>query len=95
MNDEIWKYQLPTGTIAVRAVWAPPAFTPLHVDFQGDTPILWARVTPPASKTDMITRVFRRIGTGWTVPAGATYLGTLIEPPNGKFVWHYFLEDAS
>ena len=79
------KYLLPpaTHTQTLRFPGASVRF--LHVDMQGDAPVLWVEVDPDSEKAWDITLTW--FGTGHEIPGNALYVGTV---QDGAFVFHLY-----
>jgi len=58
----------------------------LTIDWQGSTPVMWARVDPSAIH---VKRKIFLIGTGHKVPPGLTHIST-IQMQSGALVLHWF-----
>jgi hypothetical protein len=56
-----------------------------HFGEQGGNLYLWAEVNPDCAPE---MRQFMVIGTGWEVPEGALYWGSVISPSG--YVWHLY-----
>ena len=79
----IWKY--PLFLCDWQQVDLPEGAEAVHLQFQGELVNLWAMVDVKQPK---ITMDVYRIATGETIPARATYIGTVVMPDG--IVWHYF-----
>jgi hypothetical protein len=86
-----WKYPLWTGSWGVAPsarhdVEMPSVSSVLALQVQRDTPTLWVQVDP---KSPVVTRTFEWVGTGYEVPAGGEYIGT-VQLQDGAFVFHLY-----
>ena len=80
---KIWKYSL--HLLDRQFVDVPIGAVPLHLQLIGEMVRLWSKVdeTQPKTKMEVI-----RLETNEPIPAGLTYLGTVVMP--NRLVWHYF-----
>ena len=65
----------------------------LHIDYQYDTPMIWAIVDDACPQVEYLAVCS---GTGWPLPDYAnefSYIGTLQD--DGGYVWHYFVVPTS
>lgn len=87
MNYEIWKFPLMRKTSQV--VEMPVNAVILTLQFQMNTPYIWAMVDPDAEKE---YRTFLIFGTGEPITKcdgyDYTYIGTFLS--SGVYVWHVF-----
>lgn len=83
----IHKFQLPIENDAI--VIMPKGAEVIYVDAQYDVAQIWAIVDPQA---DTITRVFKMVGTGYTIDFDVKkwpYLGTF-QLHGGQLIFHLF-----
>lgn len=81
----IWKFAIPDSTVVTLTM--PQDATPLSVQMQCGSPVLWALVDPEAPKVE---RTFHVVGTGWDFdPTGTSYVGTF-QVQEGLLVFHLF-----
>lgn len=89
-------FQLPQiGAMFFHTV--PPTFSPRHVGVQSGVPMVWAEVdlNPSPDHDEGPKQIcIWAISTGWDVPEGAQYLGTINQEPTGfeaeGVVCHYY-----
>lgn len=83
MGAEIWKFRLaPIGEAVEHQ--APDLGRALHFGIQDAQFYAWCLVQPSKK---LAPAAFKIIGTGWPVPEGWDYAGTVQE---GPYVWHLF-----
>lgn len=76
----IYKFAVPLGPES--HIEMDPGGQIVHVAVQGTFPMIWVLIN-----TDVIwtVRTFKAFGTGWEIPPGWEYVGSLLD---GSFVWH-------
>jgi len=81
--NTIYKFKLKIG-VEQTIEW-PEWTRPIHVGWQ-DWVTMWAEVLDTDNPKVHVT--FLVVGTGWEIPAGYCYIGTVQAPDN--YVWHVF-----
>lgn len=84
MTQTIWKYELAVTQAPQNIVTKKGAIL-RHVGTVNDRICLWLQVDEHEIEEEK--RSLMIVGTGWTIPGGAVYLGTAIV---GQFVWHVY-----
>lgn len=79
----VFKYPIPRAKPKF-SLMLPRGFSPLRVDFQGDSLFLWACVMKDSLQVQVDFEVF---GTGQDIPMKACYVATYFD---GPFVFHMF-----
>jgi tagatose-1,6-bisphosphate aldolase non-catalytic subunit AgaZ/GatZ len=82
----VWKFVLAVTDSQEIAV--PIGAEPLYVAEQAGDLCMWARVDP---KNPHSLQTFYVTGTGYPVPTGTAYIGSVQMPP---FVWHVWEVDS-
>jgi len=81
----IWKFKIPQCERS--SIEMPKDAKILAVGNQYEVVCLWAEVDP---KNDTVSRMFRIIGTGHSVPDELLeYIGT-VQMTGGNFIWHIY-----
>lgn len=82
----IWKYLISTDVGKDQIIEMPLLSNPIHFDHDPSTTnyALWCEVHPNGNTVE---RTFCLFGTGWNVPDGYEYLGTLTDR---VWVWHLY-----
>lgn len=83
MAKNILKYQLNFND-RVQTILLREGAILRSLQVQARTPTLWVEVDPDAPE-EYVT--FHIVGTGWDIPSGLDYIGTL---QDGPYVWHFF-----
>ena len=83
MSRAVWKYTMPHPGLKMD-ILVPVGFKPLCAGMQEGLPVLWCEVDADAEKAQT---TFDTLGTGWDIPDGFSYAGTIRD---GALVWHVY-----
>lgn len=85
----VWKFEVPLEAPrrGNKRIKIPRGGRVLSLALQRDEPCIWVEVDPAAELSEW---VFDWVGTGQTVTPGFEYLGTVLSPGEGKWVFHLY-----
>lgn len=86
-TTKIYKYSL--ALIDEQFIRAPRKLIPLAVNYQNEDLCLWAELDPEEEERRYLVTI---VGTGQPInKKRGVYIGTVVMPPSGRFVWHVFI----